>query len=270
MVKLIDTHAHLYKGKLRRDIDNVLRRAKEVCEAVYLPNIDLTSIPEMQEVVNQDPEFCFPMLGLHPCHVEEDLEEVLTQMEQEWENGNYVAVGETGLDLFRPQQKASIELQKESLKIQIQWAKARQLPIILHARDAIDETYELIAQHHDETLTGIFHCFDGTAEQAHKIAELGTFKIGIGGIVTYGNSSLPKVLEEVDIQHLVLETDSPYLAPEPHRRTANESSYVRFVANKLVEVYDISWAEVARITTESAKAIFNPREHKEGIEITEH
>jgi len=252
-MKLIDTHAHLYSEKFLEDQDDVLARAAEINEAIMLPNVDKASIDQMHALVDKAPDLCYPMMGLHPVYIPEDFEPILEDMEKRLEKTGYYGVGETGLDLYWD--KDTLPRQQTSLEIHIHWAKRFGLPIILHARNAIDETYEMIAKHHDERLWGIFHCFDGNAKQAKKIIELGNFKLGIGGIVTY-RKDVPKVLEEVPLEYIVIETDSPYLAPAPYRRTRNESSYTQYVARKLVEIYDLPYNEIAQLTTRNAKEIF--------------
>lgn len=255
-MKLVDTHAHLYSEKFAPDLDEVIARAQEVLEAVFLPNVDQQSIPAMDTLVARAPDFFFPMMGLHPCHVEPDYPQVLDEMESLLESGKYVGVGETGLDLYWDKSPESLHRQQASLERHIHWAKRLGLPIILHARDAIDPTLEMIRTHHDASLHGIFHCFDGDATQAQAITELGNFKLGIGGIITY-RKKLQEVLKNVDLTFLVLETDSPYLAPAPHRGQRNESSYTRFVARKLVEIYDLPFQEIANITTQNAREVFS-------------
>ena len=252
-MKLIDTHSHLYSEKFSEDLDQVIERAREVNDAIFLPNIDRDSIEPMHQLVQKAPALFYPMMGLHPCSVPEVFEPILEEMEQLHASGTYYGVGETGLDLYWD--KTTLARQKESLISHIAWAKSYKLPIILHARNAIDEVYDCIAAHHDSELWGIFHCFDGSVKQAHKICELRNFKLGIGGNVTY-RKDVPKVLTEVDLSYVVIETDSPYLAPEPFRRTRNESSYTRFVAQKLVEIYGLSYAEIAVQTSKNAQEVF--------------
>ena len=252
-MKLIDTHSHLYSEKFSEDIDQVIERAASVNQAIFLPNIDEGSIDPMNALVKKAPSLFYPLMGLHPCYVPENFEPILDRMEQEFTHGTYYGVGETGLDLYWD--KTSLGRQQESLLRHISWAKKEGLPIILHARNAIDEVYDMVSDHHDATLWGIFHCFDGSVKQAQKIGELGNFKLGIGGNVTY-RKDLPKVLAEIPLSQIVIETDSPYLAPEPHRRQRNESSYTRFVAQKLVEIYELSFNEIAQITSQNAQEVF--------------
>lgn len=257
-MKLIDTHSHLYSSKFDRDQAAVIARAKEVLAAVYLPNIDLASIEPMLSLTAQSPNFFLPMMGLHPCSVKEDYESVLAQMKKHLDDDavQYVGIGETGLDLYWD--KTAIELQQAALQVQIEWAKAYDLPIILHARDAVGETIEMIAKNHDASLRGIFHCFDGTVEQAQQIIEFGNFKLGIGGIVTY-RKDVQEVVAQLPLSSLVLETDSPYLPPAPHRKDKprrNESSYTKYVGQKLAELFDTTYEAVAEQTAVSVTDIF--------------
>jgi len=254
--KLIDTHAHLYSSKFQHDQDAVIERAKAVLSAVVLPNIDLESVGPMLDLAGRDPAFFFPTMGLHPCSVDGDFEKVLAKMEALLAAGSYYGIGETGIDLYWD--KTWFEQQKEALKIQIDWAKAHRLPIILHCRNSMDHVIELIEAHQDERLSGIFHCFDGSLQQARRIMALGSFKLGIGGIVTY-RKDVQEVVRELPLACMVLETDSPYLPPEPHRKDKprrNESSYTRYVAAKLAELHQSTYEEVARITNENARALF--------------
>lgn len=260
MPKLIDTHAHLYSAQLQPDIAEVVARAQAVCEAVFLPNIDMDSIGAMLRLTDMAPDFFFPMMGLHPCDVGEDWEQVLAQMhallQADIHSGNprYVGIGETGLDLHWD--TTTLDRQRAALQVQIEWAKAYQLPIILHARKAIDETLDMIERNHDASLRGIFHCFDGTSAQAQRIVALGSFVMGIGGNVTYKSSPLPESLHSVPLDYLVLETDSPYLAPVPHRGKRNESSYIQLVAERLAEIYQCAPATIAETTTRTACTMF--------------
>lgn len=252
-MKMIDTHSHLYSKQFRGDMDEAVARAKEVLNHVFLPNIDLASIPEMNAVADRDRDFFFPMMGLHPSSVKEDWQQVLGAMEQEWERGSYVGVGECGLDYYWD--KTHIPAQKAALRLQIEWAKAKRLPLILHCRESMDDVIALVQEGQDGRLSGIFHCFTGTAAHARQIQDLG-FVMGIGGVLTYKTSELPAVLAAVPLEALVLETDSPYLPPVPHRGKRNESSYIPLIARKLSEVKDVAIAEVARVTSATALRVF--------------
>lgn len=258
-MKIIDTHSHLYSSKFNNDIDEVIARAKEVLEAIYLPNIDLDSVQPMHDLTEKDRAFFRPAMGLHPSSVKADFEEVLEKLKKNFDDSgfSYHAIGETGIDLYWD--KTTLDIQQQSLAIQIGWAKEHSLPIILHARDAIDETIEMIEKHQDGTLSGILHCFDGNTEQVERIQRLGNFKIGIGGIVTY-RKDVQAMVAEADLNMIVLETDSPYLPPEPHRKDKprrNESSYTKYVAAKIAELKGMTYDEVAEATNENAKSIFS-------------
>jgi TatD DNase family protein len=254
---MIDTHSHLYSRKFQADMPAVVARAKEVLSHVFLPNIDLPSIAEMNRVADLDRNFFFPMMGLHPCSVKEDWEAVLATMHAELETGGYVGVGECGLDYYHD--KTFVAEQKAALRLQLTWARERNLPIILHCRDSMDDVIALVSEAQDGRLRGIFHCFTGDARQAKQVQDLG-FLMGIGGVLTYKTSELPPVLVDVPLSALVLETDSPYLPPVPHRGQRNESSYIPYIARRLAEVKDMTIAEVARVTSENALHMFGMRE----------
>jgi TatD DNase family protein len=258
-MKVIDTHSHLYSDKFDKDLDAVLGRAKEELLGVFLPNISLESVEPMLGLTKKDPEFFFPMMGLHPSDVKEGWEADLAKMKALLDENphTYFGIGETGIDLYWD--KTTFEIQKESLIEQIKWAKEYQMPIILHAREAIDETADIIEEHLDENLKGIFHCFDGSVAQAERIQSFKSFKLGIGGILTYRKDVI-KTVGEVPLEYIVLETDSPYLPPEPHRKDKvrrNESSYTKYVAVKLAEIKGVTKEEVARVTNQNAGWIFD-------------
>lgn len=250
---MIDTHSHLYSPKFNADMGDVVARAQEVLSHVFLPNIDLESIPQMLELTARAPQFFFPMMGLHPSYVKEDYKAVLKKIEAEWDKRDYFGVGETGLDYYWD--TTFVAEQKDSLRLHIQWAKEKQLPLILHCRDSMEDVIELVREGQDGRLRGIFHCFTGSREQAARIQDLG-FVMGIGGVLTYKNSQLGTVLADIPMEHLVLETDAPYLPPVPFRGKRNESSYIPHVARKLAEIKELPIAEVGRITTENALRVF--------------
>ena len=253
-MKYIDTHSHLYLPRFQPDRAEVNTRAKESLEAVFLPNIDKESIGIMHELADSDPDFFFPMMGLHPCSVKPGFEESLEEMRSLLNTRTYYGIGETGIDLYWD--KTWKDEQIRALEIQIGWAKTYGLPIILHSRNALDITIEMIESHQGPDLRGIFHCFDGNLDQAKRIADIQGFKMGIGGIVTYKKSALPSVLTEIDPKHLVLETDSPYLPPVPYRSKRNESSYTVYVGQKLSEIYSMPETAVAEITNANAREVF--------------
>ena len=253
-MNLIDTHAHIYQEDFQIDIDAVIARAKENgVSKIYLPNVDVPSIAELKALVQKDPQLFIPMMGLHPCYVKEDFEEQLNTIEKELRSGNYVAVGEIGIDLYWD--KSFFAQQQDAFRRQIKWALELDLPIVIHARDSLQEIFAIMDEENRPALKGIFHCFSGNVDDARKVIAYG-FKIGIGGVVTFKNGGLDKVLKETDIKHLVIETDAPYLTPVPHRGKRNESSYVKLVAIKLAEIYGISLDEVAAITTANAAEVF--------------
>lgn len=257
-MRLIDTHSHLYADAFSEDMQEVISRMQDNhVDTCMLPNIDMDSIDAMHKLALADPGLFYPMMGLHPCSVKEDYRTVLDKMEENINNKriNYIGIGETGLDYywditFKNQQKASLE-------IHIEWAKRFDLPIILHCRDSFDDVYSLIAKNNDEKLTGVFHCFTGTIDDALKVKELGGFYLGIGGVLTFKNSGLDKTVMELDINDMVLETDSPYLAPVPFRGKRNESSYLDRIANKLAEIKSLSIKEIADITSANAEKLFS-------------
>ena len=258
MIRIIDTHSHLYSDTFAHDQDAVIARAQQVLQAVLLPNIDADSIEVMHALDQKVPGFFFSMMGLHPCHVQENWQEQLAELKAYLDKSpqRYVGIGETGLDLYWD--KTTLDRQQQALRVQIQWAKDYQLPIILHARDAIDETTDEIEHLLDEQLSGVFHCFDGTIAQAQRIMSFGSFKIGIGGIVTY-RKDVQEVVAQIPLEFLVMETDSPYLPPNPHRKDKprrNESSYTKYVCQTIAELKGISYDEVAEATNANAMALF--------------
>jgi len=220
---------------------------------LFLPNVDSGSIAQVLDLVNTYPQYCFPMLGLHPCDVKANWEQELETIYVALQQTKVYAIGEIGIDLYWD--KTFVTEQQQAFIQQIGWAKAAGLPINIHCRNAFDEVYAILQQEHDDHLRGIFHCFSGTLAQAEQITELG-FMLGIGGVVTYKNAGLDKVVEQIDLKHIVLETDSPYLTPVPYRGKPNESSYLVYVAQKVADLHQVSLEEVARITTENSKIIF--------------
>jgi TatD DNase family protein len=251
---LIDTHTHLYAEEFLADRKSVIDKAiANGIERFYLPNIDSTSIAVMLELEQQMPKQCYAMMGLHPCSVKADYQSELALVKEWLEKRPFIAVGEIGIDLYWD--KTFIEEQKTAFKQQIDWALEYNYPISIHCREAFDPIYEILASY--KTLPkAIFHCFSGTLEQAKMVLALGGFKLGIGGVVTFKNSGLDKVVEEIGLEHLVVETDAPYLAPVPFRGKRNEPVYILEVARKIAQIKDISMEEVAKITSENAKYIF--------------
>ena len=252
---MIDTHTHLYSSDFDKDRDDVILNAiNSGVKKFFLPNIDLESIDGMHQLVKKFPNNCFQMMGLHPCSVDSNYKEVLSQMKTHLDNNKYIAVGEIGMDLYWD--KTLKNEQADALKIQVEWAKEMKLPIVIHVRDAFDELFEVLNPLNDDNLTGVFHCFTGNIEQANTALNYGGFKLGLGGVLTFKNSGLDKVVDQLDMQHFVLETDSPYLAPKPFRGKRNESVYVNLVAEKLASIKQISLEDVDKITTLNALEIF--------------
>jgi len=253
-MRLVDTHTHLYLEQFDEDREDMMQRALAAdVREMYLPNIDSNSIEAMLRMEAAYPERCFAMMGLHPCSVGENYREELAIVREWLEKRPFCAVGEIGIDLhwdttFRQQQE-------ESFLTQCEWAKKMDIPIVIHTRKATQVVIDLVREVKDERLRGIFHCFGGTLQEAQAIIELG-FHVGIGGVLTFKKAGLDKVMEAVDLEHVVLETDSPYLAPVPHRGKRNESAYVRLVAEKLAEVKGIPLEQVAEVTSANADKIF--------------
>lgn len=250
----VDTHAHIYLEDFDKDMPDMLERCREAgVQEIFMPNIDHTSTDRMLELESKHPNFCIAMMGLHPCSVKKDFEKELYRAEQWLSKRTFAAVGEMGTDLYWD--KTFWDQQREAFTIQVSWAKRYNLPVVLHTRNSIDETIALLAPMLEGRLTGVFHCFSGTADQARKIVEMGFF-LGVGGVVTFKNSGLDKVLNEVGIDQVVLETDSPYLAPVPHRGQRNEPGFILKVAEKIAEVKKLPLEEVQRITTQNAHKLF--------------
>lgn len=251
---LTDTHTHLYVEEFDKDRqDVVLRAIEENVQKFYLPAIDSSHTARMIEIKRLFPENVFLMVGLHPCSVREDFREELKKVEEFMQTHEFCGLGESGLDLYWD--TSFIDEQKQSLRQHIAWALEFDKPLILHTRNSILDTIDILQDYKNTGLRGIFHCFSGTEEEARQIISLGFF-LGIGGVLTFKNSGLDKVISNIAIDHIVLETDSPYLAPVPFRGKRNESAYLPFVAKKLGEIKGLPLEVVARITTENALKIF--------------
>lgn len=251
---LTDTHTHIYYGIENGQLEEQMNRCFEQgITRLFLPNVDTDSISNVMATVNAYPDNCYPMLGLHPCSVKEDYKEELSQIERAIANHKIYAIGEIGLDLYWD--KSTLPLQIHAFKTQISWAKELGLPIDIHCREAFDEVFQVLEEMKDEKLFGVFHCFTGTFEQAQRATNLG-FKLGIGGVVTFKKSGLDAVVKQIDLKHIVLETDAPYLAPSPYRGKQNESSYLHYVAEKVADLHAISIEKLAELTTQNSKDIF--------------
>lgn len=249
-----DTHTHTYYETdpekqaqlMQRCFDNHIQR-------LFLPNVNVESILQINDLVAKYPNNCFAMAGLHPCEVKEDFEEQLKMIEASIVGRSIYAIGEIGIDLYWD--KTTLRMQEDAFRIQISWARERKLPIVIHCREAFDEVFDVLESVQDPDVRGIFHCFTGDLEQANRAIALG-FYLGIGGVVTYKKAGLDIVLREVALEHLVLETDAPYLAPVPFRGKPNESSYLLHIAEKLAEVYQLPLEKIAEMTTANSVKIF--------------
>src|ERR1700744_601933 len=251
---LTDTHTHLYyETDAAKRAALMQRCADNHVDRLFLPNVDMESVAKVFGLTADYPANCYPMLGLQPCSVKEGWEDELNAIVNAKGDHKIYAVGEIGIDLYWD--KTTLAAQVSAFKRQIAWAKELKLPIVIHCREAFDEVFEVLEEEKDDNLYGIFHCFTGTLEQAEKVIDLG-FYLGIGGVLTYKNAGLDKILPQIDLRHIVLETDSPYLAPVPSRGKPNESSYLIYVAQKVAELHQITVEEVAEITTQNSKLIF--------------
>jgi TatD DNase family protein len=251
---LIDTHAHIYSEEFNGDIDEVITRAYDSdVRKVILPNIDSSSVKKMLDLADQYPQICYPLMGLHPTSVGEDYQDELELIEFWLKKRKFYGIGEIGIDLYW--ERTFLEQQIIAFRHQLQLAKKYQLPVVLHVRESFDEVFAVVEEELDAGLTGVFHSFTGSVEQAARITGLG-FKIGIGGIVTFKNSGLDEVVRQIDPKHLILETDAPYLTPSPFRGKRNESSYLIHVARKIADLHDLSVHEVAKITSANAVNLF--------------
>tara|TARA_B110000285_G_scaffold71461_1_gene82366 strand:- start:3102 stop:3869 length:768 start_codon:yes stop_codon:yes gene_type:complete len=251
----IDTHTHLFSESFNEDRSEIVQKAIDAgVELCLLPNIDVASIQPMKDLVRDFPNNCIPMMGLHPGSVDENWKQSLEVIRKDLFENKYIAVGEIGMDLFWDKTFQSV--QREAFAMQVSWAKELNLPVVIHARDAFQEIYEVLDELNDDSLRGVFHCFTGTSDDVDKILSYDGFKLGIGGVLTFKNSKLDEVIKDVDLKHLILETDSPYLPPVPFRGKRNESSYLLHVAEKLAEVKSVKLIEIENITTNNAKELF--------------
>ena len=254
MMIITDTHTHLYSEAFDDDRKEVINRAIELgVTRFFIPAIDSTYTNAMFNLEKEFSEHVFLMMGLHPTHVNENVKEELAFVKKWLDKRTFYAVGEIGIDLYWD--KTFLIQQQQAFKTQIQWAKEKNLPIVIHCRDAFDEIFEILETEKDDKLYGIFHCFSGNLEQAKKAISY-NMKLGIGGVVTFKNGKIDQFLNEIDLKHIVLETDAPYLAPVPYRGKRNESSYIKVIAEKLSEIYQLSIEDIAAITTQNSKDIF--------------
>lgn len=252
---LVDTHTHLYLEQFNEDRNKVVESAiDEGVKFMMLPAIDSETLDSMNNLHTIFPQNCLPMIGLHPTSVKDNYEDELSLVEKELQTGNYIAVGEIGIDLYWD--KTHTEQQKDAFRRQLKLAKKYKLPVSIHTRDSFDLIYEIVKEESTEDLRGIFHCFTGTVDQAKQIMDVG-FYMGIGGIVTFKNAGLAEVVKEIPDEFLVLETDAPFLTPAPFRGKRNESAYLKFIAEKLAEIKSKSIESIAETTTHNAFSVFS-------------
>lgn len=251
---ITDTHTHLYSDAFDADRNEMINRAiKQGVKRFFIPAIDAASTDAMYMLEKEFPNYMYLIMGLHPTSVKSNYKEELSHVEAQFKKRSFYAVGEIGIDLYWD--KSTLDIQIEAFKFQIQLAKKYKLPIVIHCRDAFDEIFEVLKSEKGDDLYGIFHCFTGSLEQAKKAISY-NMKLGIGGVVTFKNGKIDQFINQIDLKHIVLETDAPYLAPKPYRGKRNESAYIIKVVEKLSELYNISEEEIAEITTENSKAIF--------------
>ena len=254
-MQIIDTHTHLYLEQFKDDVDEVIAKSiKSGVEKFIFPAIDSSSMQSMHDLQKKYPSSIYLMSGLHPVYVKENYKEELDLVVKSLNKHDYVAIGEIGIDLYWD--KTFLKEQQDAFEFQIRLAILNDLPIVIHCREGFNEIFEILDSEKCSKLRGVFHCFTGTLDQANRAIKLG-FKLGIGGVVTFKNGGLDKFLNQIDLQHLVLETDAPYLSPVPFRGKRNESSYITYVLSKLSELYEISEIEIAKATTKNAIKIFN-------------
>ena len=253
-MNIIDTHTHLYVKQFKEDIDIVIQRSidKGINKFIF-PAIDSSHFNDMHNLKDKYPDNIYLMSGLHPTDVKEDFKDELEFVVNSLKTHDYVAIGEIGIDLYWD--KTYLNEQQEAFRFQIRLAIKNDLPIVIHCRDAFNEIFEILDKENCPKLRGVFHCFTGTLEQAKRAIDLG-FILGVGGVVTFKNGGIDKFLNQIDLKHIVLETDSPYLAPVPFRGKRNESSYIVYVIDKLSEIYGLSKEEIASVTTKNAKKVF--------------
>ena len=253
-MNLTDTHTHLYVEQFDQDRDAVMDRALAMgINRFFVPAIDSSYYDRMFSLKASFPENVFLMAGLHPTHVGENFHEELDVVDKMLKTGRFCAIGEIGIDLYWD--RRFLKEQQRAFRTQIRWAKKMALPIVIHSRDSFDEIFAIMDEENDDDLNGIFHCFTGSIEHAEKILGYG-FSLGIGGVVTFKNGKIDKFLSRIPLEHIVLETDSPYLAPVPYRGKRNESAHLQLVLNKLSEIYNRTAEDIAEITTENSRRIF--------------
>jgi TatD DNase family protein len=251
---MIDTHAHLYDEQFAKDRDDVIRRAVDCgIRKMLIPNVDSGTIQPLLNLCGAYPDRCFPMAGLHPTSVDESFEKQLEIIGGYLSEKKFIAIGEVGIDLYWD--KRFVDRQIEAFRIQVKWAKQYRLPLVIHCRKSYDEILSVLRKEQDGTLTGIFHCFPGNVQQAEEVIGLG-FKLGIGGVVTYKNAGMADVVKHINIDHILTETDAPYLPPEPFRGKRNESAHICKIVQKIAELKDMSFEKIAEATDKNAEKLF--------------
>ena len=251
---ITDTHTHLYSSQFKEDQSAMIQRAKDAgVSRFFIPAIDSSYTESMMKLEKNFPKDVFLMMGLHPTSVKENYLEELAHVKEWIDKKKFFAIGEIGIDLYWD--SSFLIQQQEAFRTQIKWAKEKKLPIVIHCRDAFDEIFEILEQEKGGSLRGIFHCFTGTKEQAEKAIDY-NMKLGIGGVATFKNGKINRFLNEINLKHIVLETDAPYLAPTPFRGKRNESAYITNIIDKLVEIYKVPFEEIVATTTQNSKAVF--------------
>jgi len=251
---ITDTHTHLYSSQFKEDQSAMIQRAKDAgVSRFFIPAIDSSYTESMMKLEKNFPKDVFLMMGLHPTSVKENYLEELAHVKEWIDKKKFFALGEIGIDLYWD--SSFLIQQQEAFRTQIKWAKEKNLPIVIHCRDAFDEIFEILEQEKGDSLRGIFHCFTGTKEQAEKAINY-NMKLGIGGVATFKNGKIDRFLNEINLKHIVLETDAPYLAPTPFRGKRNESAYITNIIDKLVEIYKVPFEEIVATTTQNSKAVF--------------
>tara|TARA_B100001175_G_scaffold308166_1_gene308258 strand:+ start:43 stop:816 length:774 start_codon:yes stop_codon:yes gene_type:complete len=255
-MKFIDTHTHLFASEFKDDIDIVVKNAiNSGVSKMLLPNIDSSTTNNMLQLCNKYPQHCFPMIGLHPCSVKKDnIDKEILHVEEMLNKNKFIAIGEIGLDLYWD--KSTLSYQKVAFEYQIKLAKKYQLPIVVHVRDSFNEAIEIVEKLNNENLSGVFHCFTGNIQEAERIINLQNFYLGIGGVVTFKNGGINKIINQISLDNIILETDSPYLTPTPFRGKRNESKYLVNIAQKMSEIYEIDINEIANKTSSNAINLF--------------
>ena len=255
-MNFIDTHTHLFASEFKDDIDIVVKNAiNSGVSKMLLPNIDSSTTNNMLQLCNKYPQHCFPMIGLHPCSVKKDnIDKEILHVEEMLNKNKFIAIGEIGLDLYWD--KSTLSYQKVAFESQIKLAKKYQLPIVIHVRDSFNEAIEIVEKLNNENLSGVFHCFTGNIQEAERIINLQNFYLGIGGVVTFKNGGINKIINQISLDNIILETDSPYLTPTPFRGKRNESKYLVNIAQKMSEIYEIDINEIANKTSSNAINLF--------------